>query len=142
MPEATHFDIGMSDHFRLPRRPAPGAGRWLPSACSRAVCWRFIRNTSSPTVKPANTASGLVAAVSRSASVTGWPGGRVAGNRLNMADVPGHAHCQAGQRGHPRRHPLAGGPAVQVGDIKSQLTNRQEHVVSVGHDIACQPVSR
>jgi hypothetical protein len=47
---------------------APDLCGWL------LALWRVIFTTSRPTDRPANAASGLVAAVSRSARMTGWPG--------------------------------------------------------------------
>ena len=41
----------------------------------------MIFSTKSPTLRPANAASGLVGAVSRSAKMTGWPGCPECGRR-------------------------------------------------------------
>ena len=55
---------------------AKGGGASINGAGGRCrvVCWRVIFTTSRPTDRPANAASGLVAAVRRSARVTGAPG--------------------------------------------------------------------
>jgi hypothetical protein len=53
---------------------------------------------------------------------------RVARLGLDVADVPGDAHRQPGQRGGPGPDPLPGGPAVEVGDVERELADGQEHV--------------
>jgi hypothetical protein len=45
---------------------------------------------------------------------------------------------QASQRGHPRPDSLPGGPAVEVGDVKGELTNGQEHI-DLGRPGLCLP---
>ena len=68
---------------------------------------------------------------------------RMAGQRLNVADIARHADDQAHQGGRPRPDPLPCGPAVQVGDIQRQLAHGEEHVDlgGPGHRLpAGQPV--
>ena len=61
---------------RMSTTPGAGGGASIsvPAGRRRAACWRVIFTTSSPTDRPANAASGLVAAVSRSVTLTGSPG--------------------------------------------------------------------
>jgi hypothetical protein len=67
--------------------------------------WRVIFTTSSPTDRPANAAMGLVAAVSRSARMTGWPGSAwmwpmfpaTLTARPIRAVAQGQIRCRAGQ---------------------------------------------
>src|SRR5215469_972396 len=82
--------------------------------------WRVIFTTSSPTDRPANAASGLVAAVSRSARMTGWPG------MAWMWPMLPATLTATGQRG--RQRPGPGGPPVEVSNVESEFSDGQEHV--------------
>src|SRR5215831_12348772 len=88
-------------------------------------CWRVIFSTSRPTARPANAARGLVAAVSRSVRVTGWPGPgwmwptfpATLTIRPVSAVADGQEHVDLGGPGHglPAAEPVVDGPVVQPG---------------------------
>jgi hypothetical protein len=69
------------------------------------TCWRVIFRTSRPMARPANAQIGLVAAVRRSARITGWPGAgwmwpmfpATLTPRPIRAVAHGQIRCRAGQ---------------------------------------------
>jgi hypothetical protein len=96
-----------------------------------------MRNTNSPTVKPANAASGLVAAVIRSVKLTGCPATgwmcpmfpATLTTSPTSAVTHGHTRCRTGQ---PSRYAT----------YSANSPTARNTSISAGHDIACQPASR